>query len=63
MDTRVGLEASASVSASRNFVSGFRGSMAVFIKRSFMNFVSIPNYLQAKARRITRCCLRWCSKI
>ena len=53
----------ASVSVSRNFVSGFRGSISVLIKStSLTNFVSISIDLQAKTRRITRCCLRWRSR-
>ena len=39
--------ASASVSASRNFVSGIRGSIGVLIRPSFTNFVSISIYLKA----------------
>ena len=50
--------ASASVSASRNFVSGFRSSIGVLIKPSFISFASISICLQApfsppSARRAT----------
>ena len=38
--------ASASVSASQNFESGFRGSIGVLIKPTITNFVSIYIYLQ-----------------
>ena len=38
--------ASASVSTSQNFESGFRGSIGVLIKPTITNFVSIYIYLQ-----------------
>ena len=43
--------ASASASAPRNFVSGFRSSIDVLIKPSFINFSSISIYLQAPFSR------------